>query len=76
MRLTTLSPSSSLLCGLSAVYTAAALTVPRDEPTVYKSTGKHGAVVSEVAVCSEAGVDMLKIGGSAADAVSFVSLID
>ncbi|KAF7299135.1 Gamma-glutamyltranspeptidase [Mycena indigotica] len=31
--------------------------------------GKHGAVVSEVKECSDHGVEILKIGGSAADAI-------
>lgn len=70
MRFTTRSSALSLLYGLSAVHTAAGLSIPRGKPEGYKSTGKHGAVASEVAVCSEAGVDMLKMGGSAADAVS------
>lgn len=34
--------------------------------------GKLGAVASESAVCSRHGTDMLRIGGNAADAVSFV----
>jgi len=33
------------------------------------SKAKHGAVVSEVAECSDIGVQTLKEGGSAADAV-------
>ncbi|KAJ7211992.1 gamma-glutamyltranspeptidase [Mycena pura] len=31
--------------------------------------GRHGAVVSEVKECSDHGVEMLKLGGSAADAI-------
>jgi len=34
------------------------------------NSGTNGAVVSEAAECSDIGVDILKIGGSAADAVS------
>lgn len=32
-------------------------------------SGKHGAVASEVSECSQAGVSILKAGGSAADGV-------
>ncbi|KAJ7069928.1 gamma-glutamyltranspeptidase [Mycena amicta] len=35
----------------------------------FDASGKHGAVVSEVKECSDHGVEMLKIGGSAADAI-------
>lgn len=70
MRFTKRSSVLSLLCAFSAVQKAAGLSVPRETPLGYKSTGKHGAVASEVAVCSEAGLEMLQKGGSAADAVS------
>lgn len=38
-----------------------------------QNSGKHGAVASEVAECSEAGLDILKAGGSAADGVRVLS---
>ena len=37
-------------------------------------SGTHGAVATEVAECSQAGVDILKAGGSAADAMVAASL--
>jgi gamma-glutamyltranspeptidase/glutathione hydrolase len=44
------------------------------------SFGKHGAVATEVKECSDLGVELLKKGGNAADAVSilvlFVFIID
>lgn len=64
------SSALSLLCGLSAIHSTAGVSIPRNQQESYKSTGKHGAVASEVAVCSESGVEMLKMGGTAADAVS------
>jgi gamma-glutamyltranspeptidase/glutathione hydrolase len=38
------------------------------------SSGKHGAVATEVAECSEAGLEILKAGGSASDAIIAASL--
>lgn len=40
----------------------------------YKTFGKHGAVATEVDVCSNVGADLLKEGGSAADAIIGASL--
>lgn len=37
---------------------------------VDRQSKKHGAVVSEKQICSQIGVDLLKAGGNAADAVS------
>jgi len=37
------------------------------------TSGKRGAVVTEVGQCSEAGVGILKEGGNAADAVRLLS---
>lgn len=37
---------------------------------------KLGAVASELAVCSKIGINILKQGGNAADAVSFLSAIN
>jgi gamma-glutamyltranspeptidase/glutathione hydrolase len=37
--------------------------------------GKRGAVASESAICSRHGIDILELGGNAADAVSFSSFI-
>lgn len=37
----------------------------------YQSSDKLGAVASESAICSRIGIDLLKIGGNAADAVSY-----
>lgn len=70
MRFTMRSSALSLICGFSVIHSAAGASIPRGQPEGYKSTGKHGAVASEVAVCSESGLEMLKMGGSAADAVS------
>ena len=36
----------------------------------YQESDKRGAVASESAVCSRIGIDLLKAGGNAADAVS------
>lgn len=58
-------------CGLSAF----GLTVPLSSElrgtntTQYEETDKLGAVASESSVCSRIGVDLIKIGGSAADAL-------
>jgi gamma-glutamyltranspeptidase/glutathione hydrolase len=38
------------------------------------TSGKHGAVATEVAECSQAGLEILEAGGSAADAVIAASL--
>ncbi|EIM86750.1 gamma-glutamyltranspeptidase [Stereum hirsutum FP-91666 SS1] len=74
MRLTMRSSALSLLCGLSAIHSTAGVSIPRNQQESYKSTGKHGAVASEVAVCSESGVEMLKMGGTAADAIIATAL--
>jgi gamma-glutamyltranspeptidase/glutathione hydrolase len=37
--------------------------------------GKRGAVASESAICSRHGIDVLELGGNAADAVSSSSFI-
>jgi gamma-glutamyltranspeptidase len=49
------------LFAFSAAVSTSAATV--------QSTGKHGAVASEVSECSAAGLEILKAGGSAADGV-------
>jgi len=40
----------------------------------HKTQGKHGVVSTEVDVCSNIGADLLKAGGSAADAIIGASL--
>lgn len=68
-------PLSPLLCFLSTAYvsgTAASLPRPRRLlPTSPPPplSGKHGGVATEVALCSDIGVDTLKAGGNAADAI-------
>ena len=39
------------------------------EPEQYHESNKKGAVASESAVCSKIGVDLIRTGGNAADAV-------
>jgi len=55
--------SSILLLGLSALVSA--------HPK--QAVGANGAVASESEVCSQIGIDTLKDGGNAADAVSNIS---
>ncbi|CAK5263766.1 unnamed protein product [Mycena citricolor] len=50
------------------------LLAAADAVTNYQAQGKHGAVVSEVAECSDIGLSMLKKGGTAADAMIATSL--
>jgi gamma-glutamyltranspeptidase/glutathione hydrolase len=55
----------------SANISALALHAPsQGKAPEHGASGSHGAVASEVDVCSNVGVDMLALGGSAADAVS------
>ena len=53
-----------------------ALPVAKREPEQYHESDKKGAVASESAVCSKIGVDLIRIGGNAADAVSRCFLCD
>jgi hypothetical protein len=48
-------------CLVFSVFTSSAISI--------STTGKHGAVASEVGECSKIGVQILKEGGNAADAV-------
>jgi gamma-glutamyltranspeptidase / glutathione hydrolase len=48
---------------------AVLLTVPSARAAAVTISGTHGAVASEVSECSEAGLSILKQGGSAADGV-------
>lgn len=48
---------------------AVAKPLPENSPQ-YHRKDDHGAVASEVGVCSNIGLDLLKQGGNAADAVS------
>jgi hypothetical protein len=62
--------------GISLVY-ASPIVHLADELVKGKSAsyGKHGAVATEVKLCSDLGVQLLKKGGNAADAVSLSSLL-
>lgn len=40
-----------------------------------EASDKHGAVASESKICSQIGIDLMKAGGNAADAVSLSSLV-
>ncbi len=57
--------------GLCAVQTAFATPVTSDPPcpSPVLQNGQHGAVASESEICSHIGIDMLKQGGNAADAL-------
>ena len=45
------------------------LPVDKRESKQFQESAKNGAVASESAVCSRIGVDLIKAGGNAADAV-------
>ena len=60
-------PQRLAVAVLASIALARAAVLPRNEVGV----GRHGAVVTEVAQCSDIGLEMLLVGGSAADAVSF-----
>jgi gamma-glutamyltranspeptidase/glutathione hydrolase len=55
------------LAGLLALQTALADYAPPPVPVL--SAGQHGAVASESDICSHIGIDLLKLGGNAADAM-------
>ena len=59
-------PQRLAVAVLASIALARAAVLPRNEVGV----GRHGAVVTEVAQCSDIGLEMLLVGGSAADAVS------
>lgn len=65
----------SLLAALLFFYCSNAVlgyTLPADkrDSEQYHVSNRKGAVASESAVCSRIGVDLIKEGGNAADAVS------
>jgi gamma-glutamyltranspeptidase len=57
---------------LSVAYYVLAIPALRDDLRDYRyhAGDKLGAVASETAICSRVGIDLLKAGGNAADAVS------
>lgn len=57
----------------SGVLTSPAISKKNEPSTDHASTSKLGAVASESSVCSRVGTDLIKKGGSAADAVSEAS---
>ena len=59
------------ICALSATLALAATQVPLGSSTT-QQPGKDdlGAVASENKICTRIGIDLLKAGGNAADAVS------
>ena len=58
---------------LHAACTLASQVFLGDEDAVTESN-RHGAVASESKLCSQIGIDLMKGGGNAADAVSHVKL--
>ncbi|KAI4526616.1 gamma-glutamyltranspeptidase [Schizophyllum commune Loenen D] len=58
-------PQRLAVAVLASIALARAAVLPRNEVGV----GRHGAVVTEVAQCSDIGLEMLLVGGSAADAI-------
>ena len=58
-----------LFCNCCHTILGHVLPAGKREPAQYHESDKKGAVASESAVCSKIGVDLIKIGGNAADAV-------
>lgn len=48
------------------------LPINKREPKQFQESAENGAVASESAVCSRIGVDLIKVGGNAADAVRLI----
>lgn len=65
-------PSATALVLSSAILVAAAPSQKRNSQGSISGGGttNHGAVATEVNICSQVGIDVLKQDGSAADAVS------
>jgi gamma-glutamyltranspeptidase/glutathione hydrolase len=55
------------LAGLLTLQTVLADYAPPSVPVL--RAGEHGAVASESDICSHIGIDLLKLGGNAADAM-------
>lgn len=62
---------SCVVAGVSALLGQAIAGPLPGRPAQYHKKDDHGAVASEVGVCSQIGIDFLKKGGNAADAVSY-----
>ena len=56
-------------CPASSASSKAPVSTSSSLPGVYNAQDKNGAVASESAVCSRIGIDILKAGGNAADAL-------
>ena len=62
----------ALLSAVGGRFVLGILAFPNAQPrstSQYEETDKLGAVASESSVCSRIGVDLIKAGGSAADAL-------
>ena len=55
---------------LASCWTAPAPVVHKRNGTQHEAKDKRGAVASESSVCSNIGINLIKDGGNAADAVS------
>lgn len=65
-----LSLPRALSFALTALPFTKAISIPFN--STKHGDGKNGAVASESSLCSNIGIDILKVGGNAADAVSLV----
>lgn len=59
-----------LSVALAALPSIKATSIPLNSTSV--NDGKNGAVASESSICTDIGIDILKVGGNAADAVSSI----
>ncbi|KAM0173344.1 hypothetical protein ACHAPF_006765 [Botrytis cinerea] len=61
-----------LSVALAALPSIKATSIPLNSTSV--NDGKNGAVASESSICTDIGIDILKVGGNAADAIVAVQL--
>ena len=59
----------SVICGRAVLSVSAPSYAQRRSTTQHQENDKLGAVASESSVCSRIGVDLIKAGGNAADAL-------
>ena len=64
------------LSAMAQAWTQTLSGLPSNDPGHRYGQGKSGGVASESSVCSQIGIDLLKQGGNAADAVRTFDLIE